>query len=62
MISSYSEDNLDSALDDAARNFCNQEVIVLPKNEEVYVSKLFQWYERDFGSNDLAAVRSASDQ
>ena len=57
MISSYSEDNLDKALDDATRLFCSQEVIVLPKNEEVYISKIFDWYERDFGKNDLDAIR-----
>ncbi|XP_067933692.1 uncharacterized protein [Watersipora subatra] len=56
-ISAYDAENLDKALDAATKLFCNQEVIVLPKNEEVYVSKLFEWYGSDFGSNDIAAVK-----
>lgn len=56
-ISSYSDENLDQALDAATRNFCRQEIIVLPKNEEVYVSKIFEWYERDFGKDDVAAIK-----
>ena len=56
-ISSYSDENLDTALDLAAKNFCQQEIIVLPKNEEVYASKIFEWYESDFGKNDIEALR-----
>lgn len=56
-ISAYSEENLEQALENAATNFCRQEIIVLPKNEEVYLSRLFEWYERDFGANDVAAVQ-----
>jgi len=56
-ISSYSDENLDMALDMAAKNFCQQEIIVLPKNEEVYASKIFEWYGSDFGKNDIEALR-----
>ena len=56
-ISAYHDENLHEALDTATRSFCNQEIIVLPKNEEVYVSKIFEWYGSDFGKDDVAAIQ-----
>lgn len=56
-ISAYSDDNLEQALDSATKSFCKQEIIVLPKNEEVYISKIFEWYESDFGKDDVSAIK-----
>ena len=53
----YSAENLDSALDAATRNFCEQEVKVYEIQRELHVSRVFQWYCQDFGQNDVQAIR-----
>ena len=53
----YSAENLDSALDAATRNFCEQEIKPYEIQRELHVSRIFQWYVRDFGQNDLEAIR-----
>ena len=58
VIRVYSAENLDSALDAATRNFCEQEVKVYEIQRELHVSRVFQWYCQDFGQNDVQAIRS----
>ena len=37
----------------AAMNFVNSsEVIVVPEKRKVFLSQIFDWYERDFGGKD----------
>ena len=57
VIRVYSAENLDSALDAATRNFCEQEVKVYEIQRELHVSRVFQWYCQDFGQNDVQAIR-----
>ena len=49
-IGVYQADKLDEQLDVAARNFINGGgVIVNSAESSAYVSRIFQWYSRDFG-------------
>ncbi|VBB44046.1 conserved hypothetical protein [uncultured Desulfatiglans sp.] len=37
----------------AAKNFVNSsEVIVLPEKNKIFLSQIFDWYERDFGGKE----------
>ncbi|KAK0068380.1 hypothetical protein Bpfe_002315 [Biomphalaria pfeifferi] len=56
-ISVYSVDNLDAALDKATRNFCSQEVFISNEKNEIFISKLFQWYRSDFGVTDIDVLK-----
>ncbi|XP_065913569.1 uncharacterized protein [Dysidea avara] len=49
-IQVYTSDNLDRALEGAARSFCGQEVNV--EGNKVTVSKILEWYASDFGANE----------
>jgi hypothetical protein len=46
----YEAEKISEQLDMAAKNFVNSsEVIVLPEKNKVFLSQIFDWYERDFG-------------
>lgn len=47
-ISVYDPHNLDLQLDLASQNYVQQETRL--ENGEIYLSRLFQWYKKDFGS------------
>jgi hypothetical protein len=44
--------NLDQGLELAARNYCSSEIELLPAENRAVLSRLFQWYGVDFGSNN----------
>ncbi|CAL1548207.1 unnamed protein product [Lymnaea stagnalis] len=56
-ISVYSVENIDSALDKATKSFCSQEVVTKNEKDEIYISKLFQWYRNDFGETDVDVLK-----
>ena len=51
-IRSYSPDKLYEQLDIAARSFVHGTVVVRPESNEVSLSKIFRWYQADFGGHD----------
>lgn len=51
-IRSYASDRLDVQLDLAARGFIDASVDVRPQENELWVSRILQWYQRDFGGRD----------
>lgn len=55
-INVYSEDNIEAALDAATRNFCAQEVHIMTDVDEIRLSKIFDWYKRDFGQTDIDMI------
>ncbi|KAK7477199.1 hypothetical protein BaRGS_00031584 [Batillaria attramentaria] len=56
-ISVYTEDNLDKALNDATRAFCQSEVSMHTEVDEIRMSRIFQWYRQDFGETDTDVIR-----
>jgi hypothetical protein len=47
----YDAHRIHEQLDTAARNFINSsEVLILPEQNKVFLSQIFQWYRRDFGT------------
>ncbi|XP_067654988.1 uncharacterized protein [Haliotis asinina] len=56
-IQVYGEDNLEQALEGASKNFCKQEVSMFTETDEIWLSKLFQWYREDFGKIDTDVIR-----
>ncbi|XP_050410377.1 uncharacterized protein LOC126824957 [Patella vulgata] len=56
-INVYSPANKDHALDEATRNFCRQEVSMFTESDEIWLSKIFQWYRQDFGETDTDVIR-----
>ncbi|XP_041367842.1 uncharacterized protein LOC121382326 [Gigantopelta aegis] len=56
-INVYTTENIENALMDATKNFCKQEVSMFTETEEIWLSKLFQWYRQDFGETDVHVVR-----
>ena len=48
-IQVYSADRIDAQLDLAARNFVGQSTTKDQKTNELSVSSIFRWYQRDFG-------------
>ena len=51
-ISFYTPDRIDRQLDLAARNFVNNDLLVFPSQLKVSLSKIFHWYQADFGSKE----------
>ncbi len=51
-IRSYSPQRLDEQLDIAARSFVDGTLEITEGREQVTVSKIMSWYERDFGGRD----------
>ncbi len=46
----YTPDGIDRELEMAAINFINSsEVVVIPEERKLAISKIFKWYEKDFG-------------
>ncbi|KAH3857774.1 uncharacterized protein LOC127871497 [Dreissena polymorpha] len=56
-INVYSAENLDQALDAATRSFCAQEVSMFTETNEIWLSKIFQWYSQDFGRTDIDVMK-----
>ncbi|GFS15507.1 hypothetical protein ElyMa_006772300 [Elysia marginata] len=56
-IGVYTVENVETALDSAARNFCAQEVEMRNEMDEVLLSKLFQWYRADFGETEVDVLK-----
>ncbi|KAH9496674.1 hypothetical protein Btru_009628 [Bulinus truncatus] len=56
-INIYTVDNVDIALDKATQTFCSQEVVTNNEKNELYISKLFQWYRSDFGATDIDVLK-----
>ncbi len=51
-IEFYDEDKINRQLDISARSFLNRRGIILDSKKNIlYLSKIFQWYSGDFGSN-----------
>jgi hypothetical protein len=49
----YEPEIIDQQLDTAARNFINSsEVIILPERNKIFLSQIFDWYEKDFGGKE----------
>jgi len=49
-IDFYEADSVEGQLDRAAAHFINSsEIIILPEQNKVFLSQIFNWYERDFG-------------
>lgn len=57
VINVYTAENLDRALEDATKNFCKQEVSMFTETDEIWLSKIFQWYMDDFGKTDLDVIK-----
>ena len=55
-IDVYIADNLDKVLDSATRNFCKQEVSMFTEVDVVWMSKIFLWYQDDFGGNAVDVI------
>jgi len=53
----YSSANLDRALNVAAENFCQQEVVADVKNGKITLSKILDWYGSDFAPTPAGVVR-----
>jgi hypothetical protein len=49
----YDEGVIDEQLEKATRNFINSsEVIVLPEENKIFLSQIFDWYQKDFGGRE----------
>jgi len=54
-IGFYESKQIDFQLGLAAISFINSpQVVILPHENMVFLSKIFKWYKRDFGGSDLA--------
>ncbi|MGR3176538.1 MAG: DUF547 domain-containing protein, partial [Candidatus Anammoxibacter sp.] len=52
-IKFYSQEGITAELDLAAKNFINSsDVIIVPEEKKVIISKMFKWYKKDFGGRD----------
>ncbi|XP_045176932.2 uncharacterized protein LOC123537321 [Mercenaria mercenaria] len=56
-INVYSGENIDRALDGATRSFCAQEVSMFTEVDQIWLSRIFQWYSQDFGHTDIDVMR-----
>ncbi|KAL4224551.1 hypothetical protein ACF0H5_015253 [Mactra antiquata] len=56
-INVYSAENIDKALDAATRSFCAQEVSMFTEVDEIWLSRIFQWYSEDFGKTDIDVIK-----
>ncbi|XP_052798986.1 uncharacterized protein LOC128230606 isoform X2 [Mya arenaria] len=57
-INVYTAMNLDRALDAATQAFCAQEVSMFTEVDEIWLSRIFQWYSQDFGNTDIDVINS----
>ncbi|WAR01810.1 hypothetical protein MAR_008368 [Mya arenaria] len=56
-INVYTAMNLDRALDAATQAFCAQEVSMFTEVDEIWLSRIFQWYSQDFGNTDIDVIK-----
>ncbi|GFO35033.1 hypothetical protein PoB_006153800 [Plakobranchus ocellatus] len=56
-IGVYTVENVEAALDGATRSFCAQEVEMRNETNEVFLSKIFQWYRADFGETEVDVLK-----
>ncbi|ESO94706.1 hypothetical protein LOTGIDRAFT_175346 [Lottia gigantea] len=56
-INVYTPENVDHALTEATKSFCRQEVSMFTEVDEIWLSKIFQWYRQDFGTTDTDVIR-----
>ncbi|OWF49707.1 hypothetical protein KP79_PYT18656 [Mizuhopecten yessoensis] len=56
-INVYTETNIDAALDSATKNFCAQEVSMFNEFDEIWLSRIFQWYRSDFGVTEIDVIK-----
>ena len=57
-IDVYTGDGLDKELDLSARTFINGGGVILDREHNIIrLSKIFDWYDRDFGSSDEEKIR-----
>ncbi len=56
-IGFYEAEQIDFQLQLAAQSFINSpQVRILPEERTVYISKIFKWYQIDFGESDSALI------
>ncbi|MGH9612214.1 MAG: DUF547 domain-containing protein [Bryobacteraceae bacterium] len=58
----YTEANVEPMLDQRARLFVNQRrnMVIDPQNRTVILSRIFDWYRKDFGGSDRAVLEFIS--
>jgi hypothetical protein len=57
-IDVYTAERLDEELDLSARSFINGGgVIIDPEHDIIRISKIFDWYDKDFGPSDTDILR-----
>ena len=57
-IDVYTDDSLDEELDLSARTFINGGGVILDRERNIIsLSKIFDWYDKDFGSSDEQKIR-----
>ncbi|XP_069132459.1 uncharacterized protein [Argopecten irradians] len=56
-INVYTEANIDTALDSATKTFCAQEVSMFNEVDEIWLSRIFQWYRSDFGVTEVDVIK-----
>jgi hypothetical protein len=57
-IDVYTDDSLDEELDLSARTFINGGGVILDREHDIIsLSKIFDWYDKDFGSSDEEKIR-----
>ncbi|XP_055341170.1 uncharacterized protein LOC129590147 [Paramacrobiotus metropolitanus] len=52
--------SLESALNGAAKAFCAENIVLDGTRNEIHLSKIFQWYEQDFGSDRTGMLARVS--
>ncbi len=58
----YTADQLDSQLDEAAREFINDPTRNIIKDDQLQLSKIFKWYGGDFDEDIPEVIRGYTDQ
>jgi len=56
-IAIYSSVHLEKALNMATASYCNGEIEIQSKTNQIILSKLFLWYRNDFGRSDTEVLR-----
>ncbi len=51
-IRAYSPEKLEIQLDLATRSYLTTDVLILPKENALYLSSIFKWFARDFGGRE----------
>ncbi|WP_457552246.1 DUF547 domain-containing protein [Desulfobacula sp.] len=53
----YEGETLENQLDDQAQKFINDKKNILIKEDTLFVSKIFKWFENDFSNNPLMFIK-----